>query len=246
MKQTWSSTFRSIISCPSIDCSSTKLATLTTGAVAKLAQFSSPQSQTDSIFKARSCPSSGSAPLCFARYTISSSRSGNTSLTRGAAIALKGSRIAPAVKARRAMRRAGKILGQGCSNPAGVGRPDVLVNLDLQAHRNPISQDPFGECRGLQGSEHRAHQDGVHAPVEVARANRGARPLIVGAIGQHELDFVTRAQVLEVAPQVAIAFPAARAFEVHDLDDARVEAAHIDGARGFDHDCVLRLEEVVD
>jgi len=54
MKQIWLAALRSTITNPSVACNSTVLATLTSGAVAKLAQFSSPQSHIDSICSARS------------------------------------------------------------------------------------------------------------------------------------------------------------------------------------------------
>src|ERR1700676_3193734 len=41
--------------------------------------------------------------------------------------------------------------------------------------------------------------------------------------------------MLQVAPQIARTLAAAGAFEIHDLDDARIEPRYIRRARGFDH-----------
>src|SRR5271156_2517602 len=77
---------------------------------------------------------------------------------------------------------------------------------------------------------------------QIARTDRVARPFIVGAIGDDEFDFVAHRQMVEVAPEIALAFAAARTFEVHDLDDARVEPADVDRARSFDHHGRARFE----
>src|ERR1700735_3199358 len=41
--------------------------------------------------------------------------------------------------------------------------------------------------------------------------------------------------MLEVAPQILFALAAAGTFQIHDLDDARVELAHINRSRSLDH-----------
>jgi len=80
---------------------------------------------------------------------------------------------------------------------------------------------------------------------QVARNDRVARPFVVGAIGDDEFDFVAHRQMVEVAPEIAFTFAAARTFEVHDLDDARVEPADVDRARSFDHHRRTRVEHRV-
>ena len=69
---------------------------------------------------------------------------------------------------------------------------------------------------------------------ELALADRRAHPLVVGAVGEDELDLVARADVLEVRPAVAVRLAAARGLQVHDLVDARIDAGHVGLAARLD------------
>ena len=68
-----------------------------------------------------------------------------------------------------------------------------------------------------------ASRFGVRA-AELALTDDRAHPLVVGAVGEHELDLVARTDVLEVRPAVSARLAAAGALEVHDLVHPRVDA----------------------
>ncbi len=80
-----------------------------------------------------------------------------------------------------------------------------------------------------------ASRFGVRAR-EGALADRRAHPLVVGAVGQDELDLVARPDVLRFDQRLRCDSPAARALEVHDLVHARVDAGHVGLAARLDED----------
>lgn len=61
-------------------------------------------------------------------------------------------------------------------------------------------------------------------------------PVVISAVGENELDFVSGSEVEEVLETVLIGLAAAGAFEVHDFDDTRIHAGHVLGPAGFKQD----------
>lgn len=74
-------------------------------------------------------------------------------------------------------------------------------------------------------------------------ANHLQRPVIVGTIGDDELDLIVRPQVLEVRPQVALGFAAAGRLQVHDADGAGIARADVDRAAGLDQQRPARIAQ---
>ena len=92
-----------------------------------------------------------------------------------------------------------------------------------------------GECDGVAdlavsgAEEHR-----VAALMESLAQQELAGPLVVGAIGDHELHFIARTQVGEIRPAIAVLFAAAGGLHVEDADHARVARRDVDRAARLD------------
>src|SRR5262249_47344573 len=71
----------------------------------------------------------------------------------------------------------------------GIGRPDELVQLDLQARGHSIGEHPFGQRARVEHAVDRRQQHGGRARIEAVRADHFARELVVGAVLDHELHF---------------------------------------------------------
>src|ERR1700738_832477 len=80
--------------------------------------------------------------------------------------------------------------------------PEVFVQLDLQAHRQPVLEYPVGELarRELLMTRRKQHR-GVGRQSEIAQL--AATPFVVAAAADHELDQVARAQPRELLIAVA-------------------------------------------
>jgi len=81
--------------------------------------------------------------------------------------------------------------------------------------------------------------------VETMLPNDFQRPLIVGAIFDDEFDLIVRLQNFEIRPVIALDFAAAGAFEIDDLDDARIEPGEIETAAGFNQHGIICREQAV-
>ena len=66
--------------------------------------------------------------------------------------------------------------------------------------------------------------------------DRGARPLVVGAVGNDEFQFVALPQVLDVLPAVLRDLAGAGRLQVDDARDTRVDRGNVERARGFERD----------
>src|ERR1051325_6690013 len=125
-----------------------------------------------------------------------------------------------------------------------VGPPDVLVQLRLQPRRDVVGEHPFGERLHLHLSPDRREE---HRPAaEVALFDDAAGPIVVVAIGDHELDLVVRAEDVEVLPAVLFYLARAGALEVEDDLRARVDGADVDRPRGLDQHFVAVVAETLD
>src|ERR1019366_9724460 len=85
-----------------------------------------------------------------------------------------------------------------------------------------------------QLAEDRAREQIPGAIGEPALTYGVAHPFVVDAIGEHELDLVARPEVIEVRPSVPVRLAAARALEIPDLVDARVDTGDVGFAAGLD------------
>ncbi len=71
------------------------------------------------------------------------------------------------------------------------------------------------------------------------------RPIVVRPVGDDEFDFVLLGEVPEVGIPVLAGLAAAGTFQVHDLDHARVNGCHIQGATGFEQDRFAELAKAL-
>lgn len=130
------------------------------------------------------------------------------------------------------------------SDAPGLGRPDQLVKLDAEPDVEAVFEDPGGEVGELELAE-----DGIHEHLaacgQVVPGGDEARPIVIGAVCDDELDFVVGGEEIDVSPVVAMGLAAGGALEVHDADDARVDAVHEDCAGGFEHDGRMAIGEAV-
>src|SRR3546814_10936422 len=69
--------------------------------------------------------------------------------------------------------------------------PEYLVQLQLEAHRQTVGQNPFDQLCRCQLSLTRREQHGT-AVVEAVFDDAFACPVVIGTITNHELDFVVR------------------------------------------------------
>src|SRR5262249_53632866 len=110
------------------------------------------------------------------------------------------------------------------SDTARVWAPDVLVQLQLHANRQVIGEHPFRQCLRIEHAVDRREMNRRRPIGEVARADDITRPLVVGAILDDELHFVSRAQPIQIRPIVRARFTTARTFDVKDRDDLAWDA----------------------
>ena len=82
------------------------------------------------------------------------------------------------------------------------------------------------------------------APASAPLGDDVAHPLVVGAVGEDELDLVARADVLEVRPAVAVRLAAARALQVHDLVHARIDPRDVRLAARLDEHRLARVAQL--
>src|SRR6266436_10080522 len=113
--------------------------------------------------------------------------------------------------------------------------PQILVQLDLEPHRQPILQNPIRELAGGQllvtrGEQHRA------ARIQSELTQLLPTPLVVAAAADDELHEILGAQLRELVIAIAVLFPRARGFHVHDSHYTRVDARQGHRAAGFERD----------
>ncbi len=126
--------------------------------------------------------------------------------------------------------------------PSHFRRPDKFVQLHLQLRFDAAGQHPFRQRAQLHFSEHRREQQ-MKTLVEAIFPNHFQCPLIIAAIFDDEFNLIVRLQDFEVRPVVAFDFAAAGAFEINNLDDARIEPGEIEAAAGFDEHGMIGREQ---
>src|SRR6266850_6987885 len=113
--------------------------------------------------------------------------------------------------------------------------PQVFVQLDLQAHRQPVLEYPVGELARpellmARRKQHRA----TGRKGELAQL--AATPFVVAAAADHELDQVARAQPRQLLIAVAAFLAGTRRLDVDDFRHARIDARERHRAAGFQRD----------
>src|SRR6185437_277453 len=121
--------------------------------------------------------------------------------------------------------------------------PKVLVQLDLEAHRQPVLEDPVGELSGGQLLVARREEHGAAAFQPVLAEFRAA-PLVVAAVADHELDEVPSAEPRELLITVARLLPGPRRFDIDDPYDTLVNSLERHGTARLDRDAAPRIAEL--
>src|SRR6266404_3002467 len=110
--------------------------------------------------------------------------------------------------------------------------PQVFVQLDLQAHRQPVLEYPVGELarRELLMTRRKQHRA---AGREGEVAQLGATPFVVAAAADHELHQVPRAQPRQFLIAVAALLAGTGRLDVDDFGHTRIDARERYRAAGF-------------
>src|SRR5205823_7511743 len=110
--------------------------------------------------------------------------------------------------------------------------PQVFVQLDLQAHRQPVLEYPVSELarRELLMTRRKQHRA---AGREGELAQLGATPLVVAAAADHEFHQVPRAQPRQLLIAVAAFLARTRRLDVDDFGHPRIDACERHRAAGF-------------
>src|ERR1700733_482159 len=111
--------------------------------------------------------------------------------------------------------------------------PKIFVQLDLESYRELVRQDPFRQVLRMQlfvvGREQH-----LATACQSMLAGHCPRPLVVGAIADHELHLVGTAQCRDVLHEVPVHLPRAWGLQIHDAHHTRVQRGDGHGAAGLD------------
>src|ERR1700726_1598133 len=113
--------------------------------------------------------------------------------------------------------------------------PEIFVQLDLQAHRQPVLEYPVGELarRELLMTRRKQHRT-TGRQGELAQL--AATPFVVAAAADHELDQVARAQPRQLLIAVAAFLARTRRLDVDDFRHTRIDARERHRAAGLQRD----------
>src|SRR6202162_1020144 len=113
--------------------------------------------------------------------------------------------------------------------------PEVFVQLDLQAYRQPVLEYPVGEParRELLMTRRKQHR-ATGRKGELAQL--AATPFVVAAAADHEFDQVARAQPRQLLIAVAAFLAGTRRLDVDDFRHTRIDARERHRAAGFQRD----------
>src|SRR5258707_15537253 len=100
-------------------------------------------------------------------------------------------------------------------------RPDVLVELKLEAGGQMIREDSFGQRLRIEDAVDRRDQHGRRPRREPVTRDDIARELIIRPILDDELDLVVRRQQPDIAPVVLVRLAAGGPLYVHNFHDRR-------------------------
>ena len=139
-----------------------------------------------------------------------------------------------------------------------AGLPDVLVDLEAEPRGEAVGQHPLDEEARVEGGvvggakvggifqEGGGEEDLSAAVGEAVGADEVAGELVVGAIGEDELDLIIRGEGVEVFEAEGVGGGAgAGAFDVDDLVDGAGDVCEGLFAAGLDHEGVVVGEEAV-
>src|SRR5687768_12325164 len=135
--------------------------------------------------------------------------------------------------------------GGDVSDTARLRCPDVLVELELQAHRQGRVQDPARQLLRIQDAMRWRKQHGRDAIHEVMPGHDVVCVVEVRAIRDHELHFVVRAQRVEIRPVHAAGLATPRTLHVDDLPDRVRHGIERDVPAGFEQDLVALVEQTL-
>ena len=111
--------------------------------------------------------------------------------------------------------------------------PDVFVHLELKPDLEIVLQDPIDKLARFELIEHRGEQN-RKAIGEAIFLDSFFRPEIILASSDNELDFVMRLKFVQIAIEIVLAFAAAGAFQVDDLDDLWVYPPNVQAPASFE------------
>src|SRR6266550_3846226 len=121
--------------------------------------------------------------------------------------------------------------------------PDVLVQLELDAHRQAVGEHPLGQRARIHDAMNRRQMDRRRTQRQVVPRDRLARVLVVRAIPYDKLHLVVRPKSIEVAPIVLAGFAAARTFHIEDGDDAFGHSSRAAVAAGLEQHGATAIEQ---
>ena len=116
------------------------------------------------------------------------------------------------------------------------------MKLELEAYRQTVVQDPLSQVSRGQSVRRGGEEHGAD-PVQMELRHPGGRPVIVGLVADNELDLVPPGQALQISPTVPFVFARGRSLDVHDLDDAWIHTADIEGACRLQRDSVSGITQ---
>src|SRR5688572_486081 len=131
----------------------------------------------------------------------------------------------------------------GTGSAARDVAPEQLVQLHLEADRQPVREDPVRKLPGLELPVARREQHLAPA-VQTLQLHPRAAPLVVGAIADHELELVTCAKAMGREVESAMRLAGARRLDVDDAGHARVHRACVDGTARLERHLESGLAQV--
>src|SRR5579864_1887244 len=120
--------------------------------------------------------------------------------------------------------------------------PEVLVELDLEAHRQAILEYPIGQVvrRQLLVARRKKNRTAV-GKRELAQLR--TTPLVVRTIADDELHQIHGPQLRELLVAVALLLPRAWRLDVHHPDDARIDLIERHRTARLQRDSQLRIAQ---
>ena len=126
------------------------------------------------------------------------------------------------------------------SVPGSVA-PQVLVQLDLEAHRQAVREYPVGQLPGRLLASQAGENRTSHAPASACSRSMLAGPLVVRTVADDELDLVFPLQVRQVVPAgCARISPMAGVFRSRTTATRRSTPSDIECAAGLQRHLVAR------